>query len=263
MDNEQQFRTAAFGGFQKQDVINYLERSAREHGEQLTALQRSLTEAQEARETLEQQLDTYKGTLAETQEQGEQLTQALTEKDEALAQVRRRAEELEAQVTALKAEVARLTPDAQAYASLKSRAAGIELEAHARAQAIETEGQHKLQKIQKDLLAWFEGMQGTYTKLRRNMEATLSSAAQDLQQAGRSVEGSASELCAPDAALQAVREQIETLAPQAPQPLTTGVPTCPQPLATEEPIRPKSMAEPTPLTTESQGPVPFTREGEQ
>ena len=35
-----QFRTAAFGGFQKQDVQEYLEKSAREHAEKLNALLR-------------------------------------------------------------------------------------------------------------------------------------------------------------------------------------------------------------------------------
>ena len=33
---ETQFRTAAFGGFQKQDVLNYIETAAREHAEKLS-----------------------------------------------------------------------------------------------------------------------------------------------------------------------------------------------------------------------------------
>ena len=44
-----QFRTAAFGGFQKQDVQEYLEKSAREHAEKLNALQRELSDERTAR----------------------------------------------------------------------------------------------------------------------------------------------------------------------------------------------------------------------
>ena len=43
-ENGFQFRTAAFGGFQKQDVMDYLERSAREHAQKLAGLQKELAE---------------------------------------------------------------------------------------------------------------------------------------------------------------------------------------------------------------------------
>ena len=37
---ELQFRTSAFGGFQKQDVLTYLENTGREHAERVEALQK-------------------------------------------------------------------------------------------------------------------------------------------------------------------------------------------------------------------------------
>ena len=42
---ELQFRTSAFGGFQKQDVLTYLENTGREHAERVEALQKELSGA--------------------------------------------------------------------------------------------------------------------------------------------------------------------------------------------------------------------------
>ena len=47
-DTELQFRTATFGGFQKQDVLLYIETMTREHREKLEELQRRLAEAGDA-----------------------------------------------------------------------------------------------------------------------------------------------------------------------------------------------------------------------
>ena len=41
-DTELQFRTSTFGGFQKQDVLNYIETSNQEHREKLEAVRREL-----------------------------------------------------------------------------------------------------------------------------------------------------------------------------------------------------------------------------
>lgn len=55
-DTELQFRTATFGGFQKQDVLLYIETMTREHREKLDGLQRKLDEAGEAQSAREGEL---------------------------------------------------------------------------------------------------------------------------------------------------------------------------------------------------------------
>ena len=52
---ELQFRTSTFGGFQKQDVLNYIETANQEHREKLEALRRELAEAQSAVSAAEQE----------------------------------------------------------------------------------------------------------------------------------------------------------------------------------------------------------------
>ena len=48
-DTELQFRTSTFGGFQKQDVLNYIETSNQEHREKLEAVRRELAETEAAK----------------------------------------------------------------------------------------------------------------------------------------------------------------------------------------------------------------------
>lgn len=69
-DTELQFRTATFGGFQKQDVLLYIETMTREHREKLDGLQRKLDEAGEAQSARE-------GELAAAREREEKLGQEL------------------------------------------------------------------------------------------------------------------------------------------------------------------------------------------
>ena len=64
---ENQFRTAAFGGFQKQDVLTYIETTAREHAEKVEALEKELTQLRQGREELEKR-------AAESEERAAALT---------------------------------------------------------------------------------------------------------------------------------------------------------------------------------------------
>ena len=81
---ELQFRTATFGGFQKQDVLSYIESSNQAHVEKLEQLQRERDEL--AREKEE---------LAAQAEQARQQVQALTrEKDELAARFSLKTEQI-------------------------------------------------------------------------------------------------------------------------------------------------------------------------
>ena len=52
-ENTGQFRSAAFGGFHRQDVLDYLERITRENQTQKQALEQALAEEQAARDALQ------------------------------------------------------------------------------------------------------------------------------------------------------------------------------------------------------------------
>lgn len=115
------FRTATFGGFHRQDVVEYIESNAKEHAAQLNALRTELAEARQRITVLEGEEARAIGL--------QDLNFALSARVDTLAP-------LEEEVAALRAEVEALRPQAEAYAGLKESMADIELEARARASLI-------------------------------------------------------------------------------------------------------------------------------
>ena len=143
-DTELQFRTATFGGFQKQDVLLYIETMTREHREKLDGLQRKLDEAGEAQsaregelaaarereEKLGQELQGLREELSAARREGEERQKELTRLETELAELRREktaAEELltetEARLTETKEKLARAGQAAEAYEKIKDRTA--------------------------------------------------------------------------------------------------------------------------------------------
>ena len=132
------FKSVAFGGFDKQDVVRYLEQSS----EKAAAAQRELEAENEmlhrqAADQLEE-LDRLRVQVEELTEQRDRLREKL----ETEAAVRADLEPLRA----LEKEAARLTaerdalkPDAQAYARFRERLGAIECEARKRADDLEEE----------------------------------------------------------------------------------------------------------------------------
>lgn len=175
MDNR--FRSAAFGGFNRQDVINYLERTAQEHTREMTDLRVQLEQVQQEAEQL-------RGQLAQAQEQEQQVRGEL-ERNTADRESAREQSDLLAQtqeeLTRLRGQIARLEPDAAAYAAIKERTAGIELEAHRRAQAIVDEAQAQAEQLRREQAAWLERVERDYYDLRAQVGTTVTQAASELE----------------------------------------------------------------------------------
>ena len=174
MDNR--FRSAALGGFNRKDVIDYVQRAAQEHEQAIEQLNARLAE-------LNARLDEANSRA----EQAQQAMEALTaERDEC----RRTAQEtaaradmvpgLEAQVQTLREQVARLEPDAAAYTAIKERAAGMELEAHQRAQAIVDRAGAQSAEVREQTRQWVMQVRREYDEMRLLVESTVSRAGGEL-----------------------------------------------------------------------------------
>ena len=187
MNEGLQFRTSAFGGFNKQDVMAYLEKSAREHSGKIAELQKELAELRQARTEAEDAGETMKSRLAVLEAENQRLAADLAQREAALAQALERGEAQAAELTVLKEEAETLRPAAASYESIKSRTASIELEAHGRAQAIEQEGRVRAKKAQEQVLDWFDKMQAAYLRLRTDIDAPLHHAAREMERAGQSL----------------------------------------------------------------------------
>lgn len=170
MDN--QFRNAAFGGFNRQDVMDYLERTAKEHAEALEQLRSLLDAAQKERDELTAQV------------------QALTEERDAARQTAAVAEQmptLQEENNQLKERVAQLEPDAAAYAAIKERMANMELDAHRRAQDIVDQARAQSDELFHQTRKWVVDVRGQYDELRNVVEGTVSRAAGELDRMRQSL----------------------------------------------------------------------------
>lgn len=112
MEQTASFRSAAFGGFQRQDVLDYLKKSAQEHNDRVAELNQ---------------------TLLETERRQTELETALTAAQEELAQTKAQAEEDHQRCQTLEQELEQAREQLRGYERLKSDYADIELEARCRA----------------------------------------------------------------------------------------------------------------------------------
>lgn len=136
---EMTFRTAAFGGFHRQDVTDYIASMAKENSDRVAAL--------------EQERDQLRRELEARGDQTEELAalRARCEKLEVEGKAQAaRIEALQAQAAdreALSAQVEELEGQAEEYSDLKQHIAGIELDAHRRADQLLEESRRKADAI--------------------------------------------------------------------------------------------------------------------
>lgn len=196
-----QLKGVLFGGFRRQDVLNCMEELNQEHERELEQLREQLAKEEQARRDLERTVSeqgaqsTENQRLAQSLEQSEAaLRAARTELDRKSAQLC----QLEQDCKQLREQVQKLRPDAEAYAQVKDRTAGIELDAHRRAQEIVRQAENRAAKLRGELEQWMTRLEQGYDLLRTDMDATVSHAANELERVQRSLEGVTSEFTAYD-----------------------------------------------------------------
>lgn len=197
---EHRFRTAAFG-FNRQDVMQYIEAVHREYAAQLKSMKEELARERDQRSDLEEQ-----GSLASTEAQAaekaaQRSKEELEEAREALAEAQRERDSLRLQLqaaqqdlTALQEAADRMAPAARAYETLKDKAAGIELDAHKRAQVIIKAGEEEAAQTRREVAQWLRQAQSSYARLCADVSATLSHATAEMERTSRSLSAVTSEL---------------------------------------------------------------------
>lgn len=197
---EYRFR-GSFFGFNRQDVIHYIEAIHRDYAAQLASSKQDLERERSQRSQVEEQ-----GSLAseeavaagkDAQRSKEELNRVLAE----LQEVQRQREELrlklkaaQEDLEALQTAADRMAPAARAYESLKEKAAGIELDAHNRAQAIIREGEAEAAQTRQKVADWLRQVESSYGRLRSDVAATLAHAGGELERTIRSLDAVTAEL---------------------------------------------------------------------
>lgn len=152
------FKTCMFGGFDREDVVSYIEKTAKETQEKLDALESENTRLKADNERIEQALRTLHA-QAKQMKQDEQDQETLQQRlDEAQA----RAAELAVRCEALEAENENLRTSAKECAHLKEHIADIEINAHRRTEEFRAEAIEKLRAIIGQQRTWCQKQRGEY-----------------------------------------------------------------------------------------------------
>lgn len=189
------FRSAAFGGFNRQDVLTYLEKTAQEAAQRQEELQKRLEEAQTSSGRQTTQLDEQKERLDQLTQENEDLQTRLEETETTLTECQAEREKLTQELAAARKEAeewkdkaAAPVLDALAYTAVKERAAGVELDAHRRAQTVLDQANDQARQLRRQVDQWRQTVEREYDALRSQVEATVSHAADQLAKAGRDLE---------------------------------------------------------------------------
>lgn len=213
MSMEQQFRSAVMGGFNRQDVLTYIENSVKAHTEEMDQLREELERVRQAGEdALAQAQKETKAAL----ERAEAAESRVAELAPRAAQMEKSTAELEAKRSALAAaerelkelrgKVAELAPKAEAYEAVKDKAAGIELEAHQRAKVVVDEAKRSAENVRLQTEQWMIKVRGSYERLRGELETTMKHNAEEMERSAKALSAIGQEFQDHDAAIQAVAD---------------------------------------------------------
>ena len=198
---DHQFRNAMFGGFNRQDVLNFLTSSAEKNNEELAARQERCEELEKDLENSRTEVASLKAQLEQAAEereafkyQAEQLTEELAQMSAAdqtkAAELEQKGDELAAvrtELEQLREMLGKIAPDAEAYAAIKERTAGMELEAHRRAQSVEARARIMAGDLQRQMEQWMARVEQQYAQLRAEVESSVEQANQQILAASGSL----------------------------------------------------------------------------
>lgn len=226
-NQENRFRTVAFGGFHKQDVLNYITSASKDYQDQSVDLKKQAEAALKERDELAAKYETaetarkkyaadcerYSTTLTER-------TDALTRAERLLAELKASLEETSARLAQLEERLPQLEADAEAYAALKDHTATIELEAHRKAQETVDQAQAQSAKIRNELDGWLRRVQSTYQHLRTDMAAAVNQLSGELERGVKALNEIPETFRQHDETLSVLMESERASAgPKAPEPL--------------------------------------------
>lgn len=189
MDNNT-FKSVAFGGFDKQDVIAYIQRAAQEAAAAQDALRKENDDLRAENESLSSQLATLRYQLETLRSEHEQL-KGEAALDDAL---RQELEVLRPQAERLAREVESLRPDAEAYTRFQGQIGAIECEARKRAADLEDETNSRLRQTAEAFRTQYQALMGVFESTASYVNSELRKVEVNLTQLPRALDRSGAEL---------------------------------------------------------------------
>lgn len=159
---ETSFKTCVFGGFDREDVISYIRKTAEESQKKLEALMEETERLRVRCETAESELSALRARSAE-------LEQQLTDTEV----LRAEAERLRAEEETLRRENETLRGQAAQYQSLKDHIADIEISAHRRTEEFRSKAIAELMELVDGQRRWCAQQEAAYRQMNEGILAEL------------------------------------------------------------------------------------------
>ena len=159
------FKTALFGGFDREDVVAFIEKTARENREQTERLTAENNALREANASMTEELAKAREDAARFAVDAEKYQQLCTAYDA-----------LQQRSEALEAENAKLRAAAEEYRSLKDHIAEIEISAHRRTEEFRAAAIAKLHDTVAKHRDWCSGQQEQYAAMHASIRQQLRAA---------------------------------------------------------------------------------------
>ncbi len=220
--SEQYFRTVAFGGFHKQDVLNYITNASKESRTENTDLKQQAEAAVKEKAELQEKYDSAEAARKKSAAECERLSELLTQRTAALEQAEKELAALKGtaeRLAELEAKVPKWEEDSAAYTALKDHTATIEMEAHRKAREIEEQAQAQAARTRAELGGWLRRVQSSYQHLRTDVTATVTHLIGELERGKKAMEDANPAFRQHDEALEALLESEKTAGVKAPEPL--------------------------------------------
>lgn len=198
------FKSVAFGGFDKQDVVAYIEKAAREAAEAQEQLRREndglreesqalggrLAELEEEKSRLLAELEQASAVRQELEEEKSRL---LAELEQASA-VRQELESLRPEAERLSAESETLRADAEAYAHFRDQIGTIECDARRRAADLEEETGERMRQAAERFRAQYQALMNNFEAAASHVSSELRKIEVSLTQLPRAMDRSGADL---------------------------------------------------------------------
>ena len=218
--SEHQFRNTMFGGFNRQDVLDFLTSSAEKNNQELQRQRESYELLEQDLAASREECAVLRAELAEARQERDALKSRADQLDLDLIKTKgsedRKSEEASAlrekltlaqqELEMLREQISRLTPDAEAYTAIKERTAGVELEAHRRAQSVEARAKIMAGDLQRQMEQWAARAEEQYAAVKGQIDNSVEQANKEILAASQSLACIAKLMEQQQAALHAVAE---------------------------------------------------------
>lgn len=184
-------KSVTFGGFDKQDVINYIEKLSQESSAAQAQLQKESEDLRDRLSTASEKLEDALAELESLREEKDRLRGENKRLQASLNQESARCQDLSREAERLRpleAEVERLLPDAQAYAQFRERIGAIECEARKRADDLEAATAAQLRQTVAQFQSQYQSLLTTFKSTAVHVTGELRKVEVNLTQLPRAMD---------------------------------------------------------------------------